>query len=258
MYRTILFGTDGSETANIARQAAVELAMRYDARVIAACAFEPPGTSPDAAKEVADAAAEVAKARSVEALAWVQRGEPADVVLETAEREDVDLIVVGNKGMGTATRFKLGAVPDRVAHYAPCDVLIVATTRYVQTEDGKPRQYKKILAATDGSSTASEAVRKAFELGLIHRATVILLHVGDPIVGTIRMEQVARSRPDRVQVEFRTAEGDPSEQIIELAEREDVDLIVVGNKGMAGARRYLMGSVPNRVRSEERRVGKEG
>src|SRR6266516_4126345 len=118
MYRTILFGTDGSETANIARQAAIELAMRYDAKVVAATAFEPPGSTPESAKEVADAAAEAAKARSVEALAWVQRGEPADVVLETADREKADLIVVGNKGMGQATRFKLGAVPDRVAHYA--------------------------------------------------------------------------------------------------------------------------------------------
>src|SRR6266567_2749528 len=168
MYRTILFGTDGSETANIARQAAIELAMRYDASIVAATAFEPPGRTPEWARQVADEAVAMAASRAVEGKPWIQRGEPADVVLETADREKADLIVVGNKGMGQATRFRLGAVPDRVAHYAPCDVLIVATTRYVRTTDGKPRTYKKILAATDGSSTASEAVRKAFELGLIH------------------------------------------------------------------------------------------
>ncbi len=246
MYRTILFGTDGSETANIARQAAIELAMRYDASIVAATAFEPPGRTPEWARQVADEAVAMAASRAVEGKPWIQRGEPADVVLETADREKADLIVVGNKGMGQATRFRLGAVPDRVAHYAPCDVLIVATTRYVEAE-GKPRKYRKIVVGTDGSSTASEAVRKSFELGLIHRATVVLVHVGDPIVGTIRMETVARGRPDRVQVEFRTLQGDPSEQICDLAEREDADLIVVGNKGMAGARRYLLGSVPNRV-----------
>src|SRR5438093_13223933 len=106
MYRTILFGTDGSETANIARRASIDLAARYGAKVVVATAFEPPGRTPEWARQVADEAVELATSRGVEAAAWVQRGEPADVVLETADREKADLIVVGNKGMGQATRFR--------------------------------------------------------------------------------------------------------------------------------------------------------
>ena len=43
------------------------------------------------------------------------------------------------------------------------------------------------------------------------------------------------------------AQGDPAEQICEVAESGEVDLVVVGNKGLAGAKRFLLGSVPNRV-----------
>ena len=55
-------------------------------------------------------------------------GDPADKILETAENEGIDLIVVGNKGMTGAKRFLLGSVPNQVSHHSPCNVLIVKTT----------------------------------------------------------------------------------------------------------------------------------
>jgi nucleotide-binding universal stress UspA family protein len=74
----------------------------------------------EAAKAVKDAGAEV----DTHAI----KGEPADVIIELAEREQADLIVVGNKGMTGAKRFVLGSVPNAIAHHAPCNVLIVRTT----------------------------------------------------------------------------------------------------------------------------------
>jgi nucleotide-binding universal stress UspA family protein len=56
-----------------------------------------------------------------------ERGEAAEVLINVAEREDADLIVVGNRGMTGPTRFLLGSVPNKVSHNAPCDVLIVKT-----------------------------------------------------------------------------------------------------------------------------------
>ena len=49
------------------------------------------------------------------------------------------------------------------------------------------------------------------------------------------------------QVETFAREGDPADAILDVAEETKADLIVVGNKGMTGARRYLLGSVPNNV-----------
>ncbi len=54
--------------------------------------------------------------------------EPADALLEVAESTKADLIVVGNRGMSGVKRFVLGSVPNKVAHHAPCAVLIVHTT----------------------------------------------------------------------------------------------------------------------------------
>jgi nucleotide-binding universal stress UspA family protein len=55
-------------------------------------------------------------------------GDPASVLIDVAVETSAELIVVGNKGMTGMARFLLGSVPNKVAHHAPCDVLIVRTT----------------------------------------------------------------------------------------------------------------------------------
>ena len=50
-----------------------------------------------------------------------------------------------------------------------------------------------------------------------------------------------------IEVETFAREGDPADAILDVAEERGADLIVVGNKGMTGAKRFLLGSVPNKV-----------
>ena len=57
-----------------------------------------------------------------------RQGDAADAILDIAEEQRADLIVVGNRGMTGAKRFLLGSVPNKVSHHAPCSVLIVRTT----------------------------------------------------------------------------------------------------------------------------------
>ncbi len=71
---------------------------------------------------------EEAKAAGVEVQTFSRRGDPSDAILDVAEEEKADLIIVGNKGMTGAKRFLLGSVPNKVSHHAPCSVLIVRTT----------------------------------------------------------------------------------------------------------------------------------
>jgi len=59
---------------------------------------------------------------------FARQGDAADAILDVAEEQRVELIIVGNKGMTGATRFLLGSVPNKVSHHAPCSVLIVRTT----------------------------------------------------------------------------------------------------------------------------------
>ena len=68
------------------------------------------------------------KERGIEIKVTARQGNPADAILDVAEEEHADLIIVGNKGMAGARRFLLGSVPNKISHHAPCSVMIVRTT----------------------------------------------------------------------------------------------------------------------------------
>jgi nucleotide-binding universal stress UspA family protein len=145
-FRSIVVGTDGSETARTAVETATRLAAEAGAALDVVCAYEPVPNAPlrEAARPVppdlqwilnprgevdatlAEAAAAVAAA-GVPVQTFAREGDPADAILDVAEERGADLIVVGHKGMAGARRFLLGTVPTRVSHHAPCSVLIVRT-----------------------------------------------------------------------------------------------------------------------------------
>jgi nucleotide-binding universal stress UspA family protein len=147
VFGSIVVGTDGSDTAREAVRQAVELAARLGARLQIVSAYEPVprGRLREEAEQVppdlqwlvnpredVDAtlreAAEAARSGGVEAVTYARQGDPADAILDVAEEQGADLIVVGNKGMTGARRFLLGSVPNRISHHAPCSVLIIRTT----------------------------------------------------------------------------------------------------------------------------------
>ena len=147
MFRSIVVGTDGSETSGKAVAAAVQLAKLCGAPLHLVCAYEPvpKGRLREEARQapedmqwminpredvdatLSDAADEVREA-GVEVETFAREGDPADAILDVAEERDADLIIVGNKGMTGAKRFLLGSVPNKVSHHAPCSVLTIRTT----------------------------------------------------------------------------------------------------------------------------------
>ncbi|MEA2481015.1 MAG: hypothetical protein QOJ07_2937 [Thermoleophilaceae bacterium] len=146
MFKTIVVGTDGSETAKVAVQHATELAQAAGAElhlVMSASGVsearlreERRGAPDDVQHSInptEDTEAqleEVAKSigDDVKVSTHAKEGDPADAIIDVAEHNGADLIVVGNKGMTGAKRFFLGAVPNKISHHAPCSVLIVRTT----------------------------------------------------------------------------------------------------------------------------------
>jgi nucleotide-binding universal stress UspA family protein/nitrite reductase/ring-hydroxylating ferredoxin subunit len=245
-YRSIVVGTDGSDTAALAVRSATGLAKRFGAAVQIVCAHGD-GLDESTAAEILRHAEEAVRAAEVESEVHVRRGAAAEVLKGVAQAQGGEMIVVGNVGMGKAKRFKLGGIAERVAHEAPCDVLIVHTRDLEAPE----AEYRHLLVGTDGSATATEAARKGFELAEILDAEVTLVHVGDPFVGAVVLEETTKSRPGSAPVHTEAVSGgDPGERLVDRAGRGDVDLLVVGNKGMSGPRRYLLGSVPSRVMHE--------
>ena len=130
-----------------------------------------------------------------------------------------------------------------------------------------------IVVGTDGSDTARLAVQEAADLARGMGATIELVSAYAPI-SAARMREERRDLPGdlhhRIQpyedvqalldeiketledagvpkVNVYAREGDPADAIIDVAEERDSDLIVVGNKGMTGAKRFFLGAVPNKV-----------
>ena len=147
MFRSIVVGTDGSDTARKAVDEAIDLAKSVGANLHLVSAYEPVPQSrlrEEARQAPADlqwmvnpredvdatlsAAADVVREAGVEVETFAREGDPADAILDVAEERSADLIVVGNKGMTGARRFLLGSVPNKVSHHAPCSVLIIRTT----------------------------------------------------------------------------------------------------------------------------------
>jgi nucleotide-binding universal stress UspA family protein len=147
VFKRIVVGTDGSDTAAEAVRHAIELAKSSGAKLDIVSAFEPvsatrlreeqgelPGDVQHAVgpredvNVTLDTAVGRAKQEGVEAKGFPREGDPADAILDVAEQNGADLVVVGNKGMTGAKRFLLGSVPNKVSHHAPCGVYIVRTT----------------------------------------------------------------------------------------------------------------------------------
>jgi nucleotide-binding universal stress UspA family protein len=147
LFGSIVVGTDGSDTASEAVRQATELARRLDTKVHLVSAYEPvsEGRLRDERRDVPDDlqwmvnpredvsqtlenAAEGLREAGIDVETHAREGDPADAILDVAEEQNADLIVVGNKGMTGAKRFLLGSVPNKVSHHAPCSVMIIRTT----------------------------------------------------------------------------------------------------------------------------------
>lgn len=138
MSAAIVVGTDGSESATKAVTRAAQLAKLAGVplHIVTAYGREPQPVPEDLgwldtagaqADTIMQQAADEVRAEGVEVQLHAKVGDPADVLIDVASEVDAGLIVVGNKGMSGVARFLLGSVPNKVAHHAPCDVLIVRT-----------------------------------------------------------------------------------------------------------------------------------
>lgn len=146
-YRTVLVGTDGSASSLRAVDRAAEIAHAAGAQLVLACAYRPMrGREAAAAQEalgelgyqvvgshpaedaLREAAARARAAGADEVSQIAQDGEPVDVLIALADRYAADLVVVGNRGLGSLVGRLLGSVPAAVTRRARCDVLVVHTT----------------------------------------------------------------------------------------------------------------------------------
>ncbi len=246
----IVAGTDGSSTANVALDKAAELALALGAPVHVVCvpgaleAQEWPARI--SAQQIVAAAADRLQSRGVTAETHLPKdqGDAALALVAVAEDEQAQMIVVGNKGM-TGIRRILGSLPNTVSHQARCDVLIVPTQSQALAEFAG----RSIVVGADGSGSAARAGREAVRLS---KALGGELHVvsssKSPDVQEAAVAAVAAEAAEQgVNAIAHARDDDPADALLDVADKNDAAIIVVGSKGMRAGERELFGNVPDKI-----------
>ncbi|MEX0600472.1 MAG: universal stress protein [Rhodothermales bacterium] len=271
-FNTILFTTDFSDCAERAFSHASHLSARYDAH-LHVLNVVPPGHSPDEGPlaymdltKEEDVWTDAYQADAEDGVAVVHSSIKAasavEGILEYAKSYDVDLIVMGTHGRTGIDHLLSGSVAEDVVRHASCPVLTVRCSERA----GWKEQVNRILVPVDFSEHM--AVGPALELARIYGAEVDLLHViEEAVLPTIYgVEPLSPGAPLYVQrtegalrkavEDFDTEDleirahvriGNPSRRILEFAEEDRCDLIVVASQGRTGLGRLLMGSVAEKV-----------
>jgi nucleotide-binding universal stress UspA family protein len=135
----ILCPVDGSEGSEFGLAWASAIATVTGAEILAVVACDPPVTirrrgilevehlrieMEEDAKEIATEAAELLIARGLRVRGIVVVGDPVESILQTAQDEDVDLIVMGRRGRGRLPGALVGSVSEKVARHAPVPVFL--------------------------------------------------------------------------------------------------------------------------------------
>lgn len=183
----------------------------------------------------------------------VEYEDPAETILRVAKDEKYDLIVMGSRGETEVEVFSLGSIAEKITRHAECPVLIVK----------QKTKLSKILVAIDGSERAEKALQYAVQLAEKHKGKVTLLNVGESKLFGFKPEVVrevgehvlsdAAAKVKGIKLKKQLEFGNPAETIIEVAEKEKYDLIVVGSRGLSSVKRFFLGSVSDDVSHHAKR-----
>ena len=268
-YRKILVAYDGSPSARNALSLASQLA-REDKSWIKVLAVVPPyqgdleliGVS-DIKEAIAGPGQEMlAEARNladregISILTNLEQGEPYEQIVQIAEEENCDLIIMGRRGKNKMERELMGSVTARVIGHTGKDVLVTPETGKLSWEN--------ILLATDGSTCCDNALARALEIAQERKVklnAVSVVYTNDEFyaVGQDVMKELYQGADkvlDKVkkwggdlgvQTELFVRDGEPHQAITALAAEISATLIIMGSHGRKGLTRFLMGSVTERV-----------
>ena len=254
----ILYATDGSPQARAAGQllGGLHLAPGDEITVLVVASGE--GVDAEGALR---AAWEDLSTTTATLAALAREGYPDEEILKAAAELPSDLLTMGARGASGLARFLLGGVAARVMRYATCSVLLARPEKTA---------IRRVILAFDGTESAKAAAARLLDFPLAPDAEVLLVGVLPPLDPAVpRREPVYVSpgiaetvvlrelsalkeafRASGRQVAVQTPRGNPAARLLECAERENVDLMVVGAHGSSLAERFhrfLLGSVSEKV-----------
>ena len=202
--RRVMVGTDRSKTADHAVQWAAEFADRYGAELFVVQVIvpnHPATTESGAAEHTRAAAANDELGNAVRQLAG-ERGhalvaidpDPALTIVRTAEREAIDVLVVGNSGMAGRKEFLLGNVPNRISHNSHCTVIIVNTL--LSGSEQAPESVRVLHSKGEPQASEPHLAGRAMHIAAVMAKHGLkeLFSQPDQSDGSIRRQQAQRLR----------------------------------------------------------------
>ena len=249
-FKNILFLTDFSDASRTALVYALAFARHHNAKLFPAHVYDPVPVAYPEAGGVYNFSPETKQADFEKLKDLVQRNcssfQPlvAEGAMECAVQQwinehGIDLVVIGTHGRRGVQRFLLGSTAEAIFRTATCPVLTVGP--HVAIKPSDEARIDKILFATDLTRESEYAVSYALSFAHERRAHVTFLHaipenvrnhLDHARIVSFCRDELRKLVPDDAQLwcepDFRVEEGDPAEQIINFAERELPDLIVLG------------------------------
>jgi nucleotide-binding universal stress UspA family protein len=201
-------------------------------------------------------AKEIANAERALIKAIGEEGEPYERIVDLADAENCDLIIMGRKGTRHLEKSLMGSVTARVIGHSQRDVLVVP--------DGSRMGWETILIATDGSRYSRIAAERAIDFAKSYGGELRVVSVVDVppefyaeapnavdemiskakgYVKDIRLQ----AETEGIKTESFVGEGEAYQIITDLAKKEDVNVIIMSSHGRTGLKRLLMGSVAEKV-----------
>jgi len=267
MIKNILFGVDGSPGGEVAREAAIDLALRLDARLEAihvvdsrmlempimapqtGCITWNPGTVNGLQEALRTRGKELLKQTAVRGeeagipiTTTLEFGHPAQVFVDAQSR--TELVVLGRQGENSKTAPDLtGSTMERFIRRAnrPC---LVTPDEY--------RPIRKILVGADGSPSSARGVREAVELANALNAPLVILTVAERKSDLAQAEKASLeahtlARAHECAAAAITAVGAPAHELLKTANEMDCDLIALGSHGHGWIYDRLIGSAAAHV-----------
>jgi len=271
----ILFADDGSQHAHAAIEMLKDIPLPQNSRISVIQAFTPGQIEliPEYERSLERTRTQLtSKHFNVETE--LKLGSAAEMILERAQEQKPDLIVLGAKGLRATVGILLGGVAQQVVEYACCPVLIVRAPY---------RGLHHILLVTDGSQQGQRAARYLGKFPFPAHLDLRVMHVLAPIKRPIMMEPYYSgwqtvyaqypTREEEAAIEEREAKtgkallkrtsgllegqglkptsvltrGDAATEIIEYANMHQLDLIVAGSRGLSEFKGWWMGSVSRKL-----------
>ncbi|HBR21977.1 MAG TPA: universal stress protein [Nitrospiraceae bacterium] len=268
-YKKILVAFDGSESSKNALLQAFRLANDEECWITVASVIpsyegemELAGVKDIRAalrKPCDDALAEaerIAKAEKTLIKTVCEEGEIYERVVDLADSENCDVIVMGRRGLRRLERVLVGSVTARVIGHTKKDVLVVPR--------GTTVGWKNILLATDGSKHSEIAANKAIDFAKSYGGNLKVISVVDvpsefygEAPGIVEdLIKKAKTYAENVKKQAEAAgiktetfirEGEAYQAITDIAKEQNINTIVMGSHGRTGLKRLLMGSVTEKV-----------